>query len=180
MRRFKESCEVGRSAVTDMKKLLILGAGQYGKVAKELAEAVGGFEQIDFLDDENQVAVGKLDEYERFAGTYDAAIVAIGNAELRIELIDKLKNCGYDIETLVHPAAYVAPSAVIGCGSFIEPMTVIHTDAVIEQGCIISAGTIVNHNSRIGAGCHLNCGTIVASSSVIPSLTNTECGVRII
>ena len=36
-------------------KLLIIGAGQYGMVAKEIAESVGGFEIIAFLDDKNEI-----------------------------------------------------------------------------------------------------------------------------
>jgi hypothetical protein len=33
--------------------LLILGAGQYGMVAKEIAEATGDYTAIAFLDDNN-------------------------------------------------------------------------------------------------------------------------------
>ena len=33
------------------KNLLILGAGQYGVMAKEIAEAMGAFDRIAFLDD---------------------------------------------------------------------------------------------------------------------------------
>ena len=34
-----------------MKNLLIIGAGQYGVVAKEIAESMKCFEKIDFVDD---------------------------------------------------------------------------------------------------------------------------------
>ena len=154
-----------------MKKLLILGAGQYGALAKEIAESTDEYADIAFLDDHNPTAIGKMNDYGRFKNEYDAAIVAIGNAALRLELIDKLEACGFEISVLKHPSAYTAPSAIIGPGTFLEPMTVVHTDVIIGKGCIISAGTIVNHNSRIGSGCHLNCGTIVASNSEIQSQT---------
>ncbi len=164
----------------DLKKLLILGAGQYGAVAKEIAESTGDYSEIAFLDDSNSVAIGKIHDFERFKNEFHAATVALGDAVLRLKLLDKLAECGYDIPVLRHPAAYVSPSAVIGNGSFLEPMTVIHTDVKIGRGCIISAGTIVNHNSKIGSGCHLNCGTIVASNSMIQSQTKTQYGTRII
>ncbi len=163
-----------------MKKLLILGAGQYGMVAKEIAESTGEYDTIDFLDDNNPQAIGKLNEYERYKSIYTDAVIAIGNAVLRLELIEKLEKCDYEIPVLIHPKAYVSPSAVVERGSFIEPMVVIHTDVSIGVGCIISAGTIVNHNSKIGSGCHLNCGTIVASNSIIQSQTKTQYGTRII
>jgi len=56
------------------KNLLILGEGQYGAVAKETAEAMSFFDNIAFLDDENKVAVGQLDEYESFVTEYSYAV----------------------------------------------------------------------------------------------------------
>lgn len=163
-----------------MKNLLILGAGQYGMVAKEIAESTKKYDTISFLDDNNPIAFGKLNEYEKFCSVYQDAVVAIGNSKLRLELLDKLKKSGFEIPVLIHKSAYVSPSAVIGEGSFIEPMSVIHTDVHVGVGCIISAGTIVNHNSQIGIGCHLNCGTIVASGTEVQSHTKTQYGTKII
>jgi len=159
-----------------MKKLLILGSGQYGKVAKEIAEAMECYDSIDFLDDNNQQAIGKLNEYEKFSSEYDHAVVAIGNAALRLELINKLGRSGFEIPVLIHPKAYVSPSAVVEHGTFIEPMTVIHTDVKLGIGCIISAGTIINHNAVVGDGCHLNCGTLVRARAEILSETRTDYG----
>jgi acetyltransferase-like isoleucine patch superfamily enzyme len=111
-----------------VRKLLILGAGQYGMVAQEIAKAMGIFQKISFLDDNSSKAIGKISDFEEFADEYSEAIVAIGNAEKRMELLEKLESSGYIVSVLIHPQAYVSPSAVIGKGSFIEPMTVIHTD----------------------------------------------------
>ena len=159
-----------------MNRLLILGAGQYGQVAKEIAEAIGQFNHIVFLDDNSSAAIGKLKDFDKFTDDFDTAVVAIGDAEKRLKLIEQLVSVGYDVPVLIHPGAYVAPSAEIGRGSFIEPMAVVHTEVAIGVGCIISAGTIINHNSVIGEGCHLNCGTIVGARANIPPCTKTDCG----
>ena len=45
-------------------KLLILGAGGHGKVVKEVAEATGRYEKIDFVDDHSNIAVGKVSDLE--------------------------------------------------------------------------------------------------------------------
>ena len=145
-------------------------------VAKEIAEAMGQFEQISFLDDNSLIAVGKMIDFNRYTNDYDSAIVAIGDSEKRLNLIEKLTGVGYNIPVLIHPRAYVAPSAVIGKGSFVEPMAVIHTDVSVGMGCIISAGTIINHNAVVGDGCHLNCGTIVGARVNVLSYTKTDCG----
>ena len=69
-----------------MKKLLILGAGQYGMVAREIAESMKCFEKNDFVDDVYQFAVGKICEINKLIHEYDSAVVAIGNSDLRLNL----------------------------------------------------------------------------------------------
>ena len=95
------------------KNLLILGAGQYGQVAKEIAVAMGCFEKIDFLDDKNDNAIGKLKDYEKHSVSYSYAVVAIGNPKLRLNWIMKLEEACYTIAVLVHPRSYISPSAQI-------------------------------------------------------------------
>ena len=58
------------------KNLLILGAGQYGMVAREIAESMGSFEKIDFLDDHKEFAIDKLTNYEKYAAEYSVNIFA--------------------------------------------------------------------------------------------------------
>lgn len=159
-----------------MSRLLILGAGQYGKVALEIAEASRQFGRIAFLDDYSSAAIGRLSDLYKCTDDFDSAIVAIGNSEMRLKLIGQLIDAGYKVPVLIHPRAYVAPSAVIGQGSFVEPMAMVHTDVSIGTGCIISAGTLINHNAVIGEGCHLNCGTIVGARVNVPACAKTDCG----
>lgn len=162
-----------------MKNLLILGAGQYGMVAKEIAASTQLFDKIAFLDDNTPVAIGKLDDIKDLSEEYDCAIVAIGNAEIRLKLIDELENTGYEVVTLIHDKAYVSPSAKLGKGSIIEPMAVIHTDVSIGTGCIISAGAILNHNSVIEDGCHIDCGTVIGARAFVKAKTKTPYGATI-
>lgn len=145
-------------------------------VAKEIAEFMGAFSDIAFLDDNNPISIGKLNEYAYFINRYNNAVVALGNAKLRLGLLTELESCGFEIPVLMHKNAYVSPSAIIGKGSIIEPMAVIHTDVKIGAGCIISAGTIINHNAIIGDGCHLNCGTIVGARTNVNAMTKSDYG----
>ena len=160
----------------DMSNLLILGAGQYGNVAKEIAESTGLYEHISFLDDRSSIAIGMIDEYDKYISEYENAVVAVGNPDIRLKFIGKLIDAGYIVPALIHPKAYVSPTAIIGKGCFIEPMTIVHTEAAIGMGCIISAGAIVNHNSVIGDGCHIDCGAIVGARVRITDNTKVEYG----
>ena len=158
------------------KNLLILGAGQYGQVAKEIAQDMGCFEKIDFLDDEKEFAIGKLSEYEKYSSSYSYAIVAMGNPKLRIDWIIKLEEACYKIAILVHPKAYVSPSAQIMKGSIIEPKAVVNTGCIISIGCIISAGAVVNHNSMCSDGVHVDCNATVSSNTLVPAGTKVCSG----
>ena len=145
-------------------------------VAKEIAEATGLYDRIAFLDDNSSAAIGRLSDFDKFTDDFDSTVVAIGDAEKRLKLFEQLNCAGYDVPVLIHPRAYVAPSATISMGCFIEPMAVVHTDVVIGTGCIISAGTIINHNAVVGNGCHIDCGSIVGARANVPSFTKTDCG----
>lgn len=160
-----------------MKNLLIIGAGQYGMVTKEVVESMNCFEKIAFLDDNNPVAIGKTADYKNFVSEYGCAVVAIGNPEIRMKFLTQLEDVGFEIPVLIHSKAYVSPSAKIGAGTIIEPMAVVHTEVQIGKGCLISAGAVLNHNSVIGEGTHINCGSVVNARADIEKSTKTECGV---
>ena len=142
-------------------------------VAKEIAGSMRCFDRIDFADDANASAVGKLCDIGKLIREYDSAVVAIGNPELRLELIYTLCRIGYNVPVLIHEKAYISPSAKIGKGCFIESMAVVHTDVTVDVGCILSAGVILNHNCVVHQGCHINCGSIVKARAEIKAGTRT-------
>ena len=147
-----------------MGRLLILGAGQYGLVAKEVAEAMNCFSQIDFLDDHSEVAIGKLNDIENIE--YDAAFVAIGNPAVRSQYLDRIEKTA----TLIHPRACVSLSAKIGEGCIVEAGAVICSDAKVGKGTIVMANAVVGHNATVGDYCQLkyNC-TIPEMANVTSS-----------
>lgn len=156
--------------------LLILGAGQFGAMAKEIAEDMGCFGKIAFLDDRNEDAIGKLDDYEHFVVDYNYGIVAIGNTEIRLKLIQKLEEACYRVAILVSPRAYVSPSAQLMKGTIVEPMATVQTSSTVCVGCIISSGAVVRHNTFVGDGCHCDCNSVVLSGAVVPAKTKVNCG----
>lgn len=151
-------------------KLLILGAGEYGQLVKELAR--NEYLTIDFLDDNSDKAVGKLEDYRKLVDEYKNAIVAIGNNKLRLEWLSKLKEVGYNLPSLISDKAYVSKDASVENGVIIEPMAVININASISRGSIISSGAVVNHNAIVNEGCHIDCNAVVGAGTIVPSMTN--------
>ena len=145
-----------------MKKLLIIGAGGHGRVLSETALACG-YDRVDFLDDDNPRAIAGTDRAEALAGSYDGVVVSIGNNDLRRTLIRRLWDVGAPIARLIHPRAFVAPSASLGEGTVVLPMAVVHTNAKVGKGCIISIGALVDHDATVEDFSHIDAGAVVAA-----------------
>lgn len=150
------------------KKLLIVGAGQYGMLSREVAESMGVFEKIDFLDDKNKIAIGRTSEYGDFASDYTYAFVAIGDNSFRLQMIKKLKEANYKIAVLISPMAYVSPSAQVGEGTIVEPMAVVQAKASVSYGCLVCSGAVVKHNAFVAEGCYLDCNSVVQAGAWVP------------
>ncbi len=151
--------------------LLILGAGQFGLMVKEIAESMRAFDRIDFLDDNSRLAIGKLADYANLSGTYGFAIVAIGNPDLRSGWTERLEQAGYSIATLIAPSAYIAPSAHLMKGTIIEPNATVQANATVAVGSIISSGAVIRHNASVGNYCHVDCNAVVLSGATMPDKT---------
>ena len=163
--------------------LLIVGAGSYALVAAEVAEDMGCFREIAFVDDRTKnlqngaCVVGTTQDVDRLAGAYSHIVVGIGNSDVRLSILEQLQNkANYQIASLISPRAYVSPAAKVSEGCIIEPMAVVHREAVLEKGCIISAGAVVNHESACGQGVHVDCNATVAAYAKVPAKTKVCSG----
>ncbi|MCF8019079.1 MAG: PglB [Vallitaleaceae bacterium] len=158
------------------KNLIILGAGGHGRVVKEAAEAMNVFDKIDFLDDNSEMAIGKLNAISEISKEYKYAFVAIGSNELRMEWIKRIEELGYILPVLIHPRAIVSPSASVYPGTIVTMGALVQTNVVIEKGCIVGSGTIIDHDSFIGYGTHIDSGAIVKSNCIVMSNKKVESG----
>ncbi|MBE7091638.1 MAG: hypothetical protein E7365_00450 [Clostridiales bacterium] len=163
--------------------LLIVGASTYAVVAFEIATDMKCFDNIDFIDDNKTITpngisvIGKTSDLDKFAFDYNNIVVAIGNPDIRLSILQKIKEINtYKIVSLISPKAYISPSAQIMDGCIIEPMSVIHSCCVIGTGCIISAGAVINHACTCSDGVHIDCNATVDGYCSIPERSKIECG----
>ena len=143
-----------------MKSLLIIGAGSYGMLVKEIA-SLAGYERIDFLDDTNPCAVGRMDDIEHVQCQYDGAIIAVGNCEIREKLLGRMMHP----VSLIHPCAWVSPSAVVGKACVIEAGAVVNAYTEIGDSCFVCAGAVVNHDAVVEDYCQIDCNAVVESAA---------------
>lgn len=147
--------------------LLILGAGGYGHVVREIAEDTGIFDKIDFLDDSSPLAIGKFGDAEKFLKGYRNAVVALGNAELRLGYIEKLRAAGFQIPAIISPKAYVSNSAKIGNGTIVEPFSAVNANSEVGIGVLLRCGSVIDHNAKVGDFCYIDCGVVVKANNSV-------------
>lgn len=158
-----------------MKKLLILGAGGYGKTVADLASQLG-YDEIRFLDDSRTGPdiLGRCEDYFRFLDNDTEIYPAFGYHAYRMKWLRVFMEKGLPVPTLIHPRAYVSPTAKLGTGTVVLPMAVVNTGVTVKEGCIINIGALVDHDCIIEAGCHLAPGAIVKAENRIRSGSKIE------
>jgi acetyltransferase-like isoleucine patch superfamily enzyme len=158
--------------------LLILGAGSQGPVVKEIAEALGVFHDIAYLDDDpdNRLAMDTCANYERYMDRYPIAIPSFGDSFLREKWVDKLERAGYILPTLIHPSATVSPSAEIGMAVVVEARSIISAGASVGEGVIASSGSVIEAMAKVGEFAHVGAAATVTKNAVIPAYKRISSG----
>ena len=151
--------------------LLIIGEGQYGQVAKEIAEDMRVFKSIVLLGDGNAIENCKNKTAE-----YDFAFVAMSDMVERLRLTNLLESCGFTIATLLSPKAYVSRTAKIGKGVMVEPFASVSSGAIIDNCCYIGANATVDCGSEIGEGSTVCCGATVVDNTYVQLKTEIKHG----
>lgn len=149
-----------------MAALLILGAGGHGKVVADAALESGNWDGVVFLDDawpEKGVngrwpVAGNMQELHCWRDHCKDAVVAIGNNQLRMQLQARLLTAGFNVVSVIHPAATVSCYATLGVGSVVFAGAVINVDATIGDGAIINTSATVDHDCILGVGVHVSPG----------------------
>ena len=162
-------------------RLIILGAGKYGREIQDIAEQTGRFEEIFFLDDGSDApnVLGKCADFINYIDENTVFHVAFGNNDFREKWITELLNYKAQLVNIIHPTAYISPKAKLGRGVAVMPKAAINTYSVVKDGCMINTGAIVDHDTVINEFSHICVGAIVKADNFIPAKTKIEAGVVI-
>lgn len=169
------------------KKLLILGAGGFGQSIAEVAELLGKWKSISFVDDrwpEQQQAdrytiITNIQSLETINPDNFEAIIAIGNNQIRQKWQQLLLDLSITITTIIHPQTVIAPSVKIGQGVSIMAGCIIGTNTIIQDGVILNIGTLLDHDVIIERFSHLSVGVKVVGGQIIPPCSFLELGTSV-
>ena len=152
-----------------MKDLIIIGAGGHGRVIADIAQKLGVYNTIAFLDDGAAKAsmglpiIGKTADIEKYVKATDV-FVAIGNSTVRGEFIERLLAMGANIPTLIHPSAVIGACVEIGSGTAVMAGAVINPCSKLGKGVILNTCSSIDHDCIIGDYCHIAVGVHVAGT----------------
>lgn len=143
--------------------LWIHGAGGHGCVVMEAARAAG-WRIAGFVDDRAKPGERRLgldvvqnwDEAKRLA--HDAkltTIVAVGDNATRARLVDEAIRAGRALANVIHPNAWVSPTAKLAEGIYVGPFAAVNAAAELGRGVIVNSGAIVEHHNVIGDFAHI-------------------------
>ena len=165
-----------------MKKLLILGAGGYGRTIADLARQLGIYDKIAFLDDHKTGTdiLGTCEEFLMFCDENTEVYPAFGSNAGRKKWMERLLWEDIPVPALVHPTAYVSPAATLEPGAAVLAKAVVNTGCHVETGCIVNIGALLDHDCHLEAYAHLCPGVIVKAENRIAAETKLESGTVIL
>ena len=86
-------------------------------------------------------------------------IISFIDVKLRHFFLDLLKDFPTMNEaTIIHPTAFISPSASIGNGTYLAAFAVISSNAKVGKRCLINYQSVIGHDVIVGNDCVLNPG----------------------
>ena len=147
-------------------KLLLIGAGGFGRIAMEHAvREYNCFFVDDCYPEKTEVCgvplVGKISDLPALFQTYKKLVVVIGNSKLREKIYQKAKEIGFTFPNIVAASAYISPFAAVGNGCVVLNNVVVQNAAQVGNGVLLNAGVEIHHDCTVGNY------TLIYSNSVV-------------
>lgn len=155
------------------RRVIVIGAGGHGRSVAEAILLTGQDELVGFVDDGADAKVwaypvlGRTSTLHALRADADAVVVAIGNNAVRERLHASARDAGFELRTVIHPAAFVSPAASLGPGCAVMAGAVVGTEAQLGEGVIVNCGATVDHHCRVDAFAHLGVNACMAGESVL-------------
>ncbi|MEA3262543.1 MAG: hypothetical protein U9R07_03560 [Pseudomonadota bacterium] len=77
-------------------------------------------------------------------------VIAVGDPQLRYRFMQTVLQQGGRFGSVIHPAAYVARTAVVGDGTIVCPMAFVGPFARVGSNCAINVHAVVGHDVVVG------------------------------
>lgn len=151
-----------------MKRLIIIGAGGFGREILEWARAcpayrreweIGGFldDRADVLESYGDVGapmLGNTLDYEPARG--DCFVIAMGKPLLRALMRERFASRGAEFTRVIHESCQIGPRVHLDPGVVLCPGVRLTCDIRIGANTAININTAVGHDAIIGRDCQIS------------------------
>lgn len=178
--------------MAEQPRIVGLGAGGHAKVVIEIVRALGEFELAGLLDPRPELhgsavlGVRVLGPDGLMGSLYDEgvkhAFIGLGSGHEmggRARLYEEARRAGFDVPTLVHPAATVSPSALLGPGATICAGAVVNAAATAGEDVLVNSAALVEHDCVLGDHVHVASGARLAGGVRVGDLVHVGLGASV-
>lgn len=158
------------------RKCVIIGAGQYSRVIREILELEykGKLEIAGYIDDKTELSGKSIDCLRVLGGTSELNcfsskgvthfIVSVGEPHIRATLFKKALKAGLEPISALHPNACISQKACVEEGCVVEANSVVAVNCRIDRGVFITQNCSVSHDCHIGEFSHMAPGSHMGGS----------------
>jgi sugar O-acyltransferase (sialic acid O-acetyltransferase NeuD family) len=158
----------------DPSAIIVYGGGGHGKSLIDLLRLLGTYHILGVVDDgipKDTLIMGLpvLGGAEALPGLHALgvrlavnAVGGIGNLAPRITVFQKLAEAGFACPAVIHPTAFVEPSATLSPAVQIFPHAYVGSETRLGFGCIVNTGAIVSHDCVLGDLANISPGAMLA------------------
>ena len=144
-----------------MKKLLIVGAGGFGRElyawASQHPDCGKAWTIAGFLDDNPEAlkpfgdfaSVRPLTSHQPYADQLH--LVGLGMPVLKEKLVAPLVSAGAEFLTFVHPSAIIGDRVTLGRGVVVCPGAILSVDIDVGEFALVNLNCTIGHDARLGA-----------------------------
>lgn len=163
-----------------MKKLVILGGRGIGMIAASVAQDLGYFEMLGFLNDfvpigddvglfRKHKVIGTSDDVSKFLNDekvlFFIGYIGMKNEKEIFDKITKLNIPSERLATLIHPTAIIPKGyCQIGNGVLMAPLVQLSPDTTIEDNCILLPNSFLGHDSTMKRFSHITANAVVGGN----------------
>lgn len=155
------------------KKILIIGAGQFGIIVSNILKNSKEFEIIGFIDNNskklnkkiNKIKVVGTDKKLNFYKKKKINLaIAIFDTKKRNQIIKRYQNGGFLFPKIFHNSCNIEKNVKIGKGTIITNSSIVLNNTTIGKFCLIGSGIKILHHVSIADNCVIGGGTTVGSN----------------
>src|SRR3989344_3760006 len=156
-----------------MSRVIIIGAGEGGRLVLDLLRKNGEHDVVGFVDDNKKLKGKRIDGVKVLGSTGDLRklrkgaegfIVGIGysNLKVRKEVFERAKRLGFTPINAIHKTSGIDETVRLGSGVTIFPGVAINTNAVIGDNVTIYSGSVIEHECKIGNHVYIGPGAVLS------------------